>query len=646
VPRVGEYELEGAIGRGGMGVVHRARTSRGELVAVKLLARADPASVARFDREVRLLRELGETHGFVPIIDDGTSERSRYLVMPLLGGGTLRERLQRGPLRPEAVRLLGAALARALAAAHERGIVHRDVKPENVLFTATGAPLLADLGLAKHFSTREGSLSSVALSRAGELRGTVGYLAPEQIADARSVDDRADIFALGAVLYEAVAGVPAFAGETAFEVLGRIASGRFEPLPASVPRDLARVVESCLAAKPDDRPRDLRALARALEGEATLVVGRRSRTWPRLAAGGVVGGAALVAVVLATQGAAPPPLAPRAAALPAPAPGLVGSGPAPVATAELLARAPAWYRALPEAERPRLPLREGLELGGSGEYVNMADGSVLVYVPAGEFLMGPGPDDADVAAFADARPAHTVRLSAYFIGKYEVSNAQWRRHGVSPTQAEVDGGYVGTETELAQSPRRVPGASWRTPQGDGVPCVDSHPVVQVLWAEALAYARSVGLRLATEAEWERAAGWDGKRSHRYPWGRDEPPDATHANVRAYDMQAVAGPRLDAVTSHPAGVSPVGAFNMCGNAAEFVLDVYDLRSYEAYAGRTALDPCVFDERKRHVVRGGSFEEIADMAATHYRSVRSADECANTTGFRVALSEDGSPRPRPR
>jgi hypothetical protein len=296
VVRVGEYALEGEIGRGGMGTVYRARTGQGDLVAVKLVRKTDPQSLARFEREVRILRSLGEAEGFVPLVDAGVSGDAHYLVMPLVRGGTLRDRLDRGPLPEGEVRSLGAALARALAAAHERGIVHRDVKPENVLFTATGVPLLADLGLAKHFASSDGASLGVALSRQGELRGTAGYLAPEQIADAASVDGRADVFALGAVLYEAIAGVPAFTGESVLEMLGKIAEGRFEPLRGRAPADLAALVEACLAPVPEERLASAALLARALAGESVELPRRRRR--PRV--GVVILGFVAAALAVAT----------------------------------------------------------------------------------------------------------------------------------------------------------------------------------------------------------------------------------------------------------------------------------------------------------------------------------------------------------
>ncbi len=318
MPRVGDYEVDAEIGRGGMGVVYRARAPRGGVVAVKVVTRRDAEGLARFDREVRLLRALGEAEGFVPILDDGTSPMGRFLVMPYLRGGTLRDRLRRGPLPLPEVRRLGAALARALAGAHARGIVHRDLKPENVLFADDGkdpahrdVPLIADLGLAKHFATRpdsepgardmaapgDGAAPSVVLSKTGELRGTVGYLAPEQIVDARSAADRADVFSLGAILYEAIAGEPAFPGESTLTVIGKISEGRFEPLGDRAPRDVSRLVEACLAVRPEDRPSVL-DVARGLEGEkVALCRSRRSRATRRAAGLVALGGALLLGLL-------------------------------------------------------------------------------------------------------------------------------------------------------------------------------------------------------------------------------------------------------------------------------------------------------------------------------------------------------------
>jgi len=258
--RFGVYEALETLGRGGTSLVYRARAPGGGEVAVKQLTRIDAAARARFERERRLLASLGEAEGFVPILDQGETTEGPFLVMPLLRGGTLRDRIDRGPLPlAEAVSLVGE-VARSMQRAHALGIVHRDLKPENVMLDGRGRPLVADLGLARHFV----SAGSVAISKSSELLGTAGYMSPEQMRDPRTVGPQADVFALGAILYECLAGRMAFAGGTVLEMLGRAESGTVAPLPRSVPAHVALAVERALASDLSVRHRDAGELAKAL----------------------------------------------------------------------------------------------------------------------------------------------------------------------------------------------------------------------------------------------------------------------------------------------------------------------------------------------------------------------------------------------
>ena len=269
---LGKYRDLQPLGQGGMGTVFRARSPGGGDVAIKMLTRLDAAARGRFDRERRLLASFTETEGFVPLIDAGEAPAGPYLVMPLVPGGTLRSRLARGALGATATLELGKALAAALGKAHERGVVHRDLKPENILFAADGRPLVADLGLAKHFDREAlGASRSVSLSQEGA-RGTAGYMAPEQLQDAKRVGPAADVFGLGAILYECLSGRPAFAGDSVLDVVALACQGRFEPLATvapEAPRWLAEVVERALASSPSERHEDALALGRALARGAT-----------------------------------------------------------------------------------------------------------------------------------------------------------------------------------------------------------------------------------------------------------------------------------------------------------------------------------------------------------------------------------------
>jgi WD40 repeat protein len=293
--KLGGYELLEPLGSGGAGTVFMARAPRGDLVALKVLHRHDEAGLARFDRERRLLAEFGEAEGFVPLLDAGTTPHGPFLVMPFLGGGTLRDRLEKGPLAVDEAIALATRLARALGRAHDKGIVHRDVKPENIIFRDPRTPLVADLGLAKHYSTG-GESPSLSLSKTGVFKGTAGYMPPEQMRDAKLVGPPSDVFALGAVLYECLAGEPPFQGETGLELMAAVELAHVPPLASvrkDVPAWLSRVVDQALARTVAARLQDGHRLADALEARETA---RPRSKLPIAAALLVVGGVAAAAV--------------------------------------------------------------------------------------------------------------------------------------------------------------------------------------------------------------------------------------------------------------------------------------------------------------------------------------------------------------
>ena len=304
--RIGPHEILGELGRGGMGVVYRVRTPDGREAALKVLERLAPDRFARFERERRLLASLGEQEGFVGLLDAGAAAGAAWLLMPLVPGGTLRDRLARGPLGVSETISLGLELARALGAAHARGIVHRDLKPENILFTAAGRPLVADLGLAKHFDRgAPGASQSVSLSRHGVARGTAGYMAPEQLEDAASVGPPADVFSLGVVLYECLAGRPAFEGDSALEVLSSMTSGVRKAIGRpEVPAWLEKTILRALATERSERFPDGASFARALSNPEKP---RRRFVLPALLGAAI--GAGVLALVL--RGGEPRPQPPR-----------------------------------------------------------------------------------------------------------------------------------------------------------------------------------------------------------------------------------------------------------------------------------------------------------------------------------------------
>ena len=256
--RVGPYEVAAQIGVGGMGEVFRARdTNLGRNVAIKVLPDAfaqDPERLARFEREAHVLASLN--HPNIAIIHDLKEiEGSRYLILELVDGETLAERIAPGPLALDEALGIARQIAEALEAAHERGIVHRDVKPANVKITPDGRVKVLDFGLAKmhesastspHFS-HSPTLSAMHTG-SGMILGTAAYMSPEQ-ARGRTVDRRADIWAFGCVLYEMLTGRQAFPNEeTVSDTLAGILKGEPEwrALPADTPQKIRTLLERCL----------------------------------------------------------------------------------------------------------------------------------------------------------------------------------------------------------------------------------------------------------------------------------------------------------------------------------------------------------------------------------------------------------------
>ncbi len=256
---LGPYRIETQLGEGGMGEVYRAYDERlARRVAVKVLpARLshDSAALSRFERETKALAALSHPN-ILAIFDVGRHGGTAFAVTELLNGVTVRDRLARGPLLPAAGVDVAVQAARGIAAAHAEGIVHRDLKPENLFLTAAGQVKVLDFGIATFTAPRDGSgTTQVRLTAENAVLGTAGYMSPEQ-AQGLQCDHRSDLFSLGAVLYEMLAGRPAFPGTTMLAAYRAVIDLEPPPLatlcPAAGPQ-LARVVHRCLAKDPAHR---------------------------------------------------------------------------------------------------------------------------------------------------------------------------------------------------------------------------------------------------------------------------------------------------------------------------------------------------------------------------------------------------------
>ena len=240
--KLGPYEIQSPLGAGGMGEVYRARDTRlGRDVAIKVLPShlsSDPDLKARFEREAKAISALSHPH-ICHLYDIGSQGGTDYLVMELLEGESLADRLRKGPLPLKQALQYGVEIAEALEKAHTSGIVHRDLKPGNIMLTKSGAKLL-DFGLAKPAQSvgalASGSMATMSkpLTVEGTIVGTIQYMAPEQV-QGHDADARSDVFALGAVLYEMVTGKRAFAGKSQISVMSAILEKEPEPVSAVQP---------------------------------------------------------------------------------------------------------------------------------------------------------------------------------------------------------------------------------------------------------------------------------------------------------------------------------------------------------------------------------------------------------------------------
>ena len=271
--RLGAYEVVSLLGEGGMGQVYRARDTRLKRdVALKILPDAfatDTDRAARFQREAELLATLNHPN-IASIYGLEQADGMRALVLELVEGPTLGDRLSQGPIPLEEALLIAGQIADALEAAHEKGIVHRDLKPANTKITPAGKVKVLDFGLAKltQDAPSDDAPTLMATTEAGVLLGTAAYMAPEQ-ANGAPTDARSDIFSFGVVLYEALSGKRAFSGDSVLETLNAVV--RRAPAPLESPA--SEVVRRCMEKQPSQRNATMAEVKAALR----KVVAQRSR---------------------------------------------------------------------------------------------------------------------------------------------------------------------------------------------------------------------------------------------------------------------------------------------------------------------------------------------------------------------------------
>ena len=302
IPRklIERYEIGDKLGQGGMGMVYRAQdTKLNRPVAIKFLSDefADAAARRRFQREAQTASSLNHPH-ILTVYDAGEFDGRQYLVTEFVDGGTLKTWLRSGKRTWREILELLTGVADGLAAAHAAGILHRDIKPDNILIGGSDQAKLADFGLAKLAEGTDSDLTRTlteGYTRPGVVLGTIPYMSPEQAAG-KSIDARSDIFSFGVVLYESLGGQYPFPGETGLQLLQAILHAPAEPPGDDVPPPLRAILDKALEKNPEERYQSMRDLAvdmkratrQAVEGQAPVSVGRDKTHrpgWKSIAAG-------------------------------------------------------------------------------------------------------------------------------------------------------------------------------------------------------------------------------------------------------------------------------------------------------------------------------------------------------------------------
>ncbi len=582
------YEIKECIGSGGMGAIYTARRIHiGDTVAVKVLRPEvvhDSQSRERFQREARAAAKLHHPNAVV-VHDFGQDpDGTTYIVMEYLEGRSLRDVMaeEKTIALPQAVSIMKQACA-AIEAAHRLGIIHRDIKPDNIIILDshddTPHVKILDFGIAKLLDrTNDTGEIDPTLTQVGTVIGTPNYMSPEQC-QGESLDARSDVYSLGVVLYEMLTGVQPFTAKNSTGVVIKHVTEkprRLVSLNPYVPAEVERVVLKALEKKPEARQQSALDLAR--EFEAAVNQPSQPKSFAPVAQ--------IVETKVDTKVVAPVPQASKSSRVPLFA--VVG-----IALVLLLAGAAGWYflfgkpsaKPQPSAkdvltQLPPQKVEPEPTPAASASPSTTPPGMVLIN--GGDFKMGRD-DGADMD-----QPSHNASVKQFFLDKTEVTNQAYKKF--------LD------ETKYPSPP------SWKDSFPTGL---EDHPVTDVTWEDANAYASWAGKRLPTEEEWEFAARGTDERL--YPWGETYTPGVANINdLSSLDSTEV---KTKPVGLYTEGASIFGLLDMSGNVWEWTSST--LKPYPG--GKLTPDAESFLSAKVNlkVIRGGAWMSEPKQATVTYR-----------------------------
>jgi serine/threonine-protein kinase len=606
---LGQYRIESRVARGATSTIYKAYQEKlDRYVAIKVLSPHfidEPGFLDRFNQEARAVARLDHPN-ILPVYDFDQVGEIVYIVMKYVDTGTLRNVMQAPLDLPYTVEII-TQVGLALGYAHKQGVVHRDVKPGNILIADNNWALLTDFGLAKMLEGNQ------RLTRTGAGVGTPEYMSPEQ-AQGKPTDGRADLYSLGVMLYEMLTGSLPFESESGIAVAMKHVTDPVKPprdLRPDLPPAVEQVILTALEKDPDRRYSSAESMVAAFTRAAGPMLTPDVIVQPLAAAlpieeptpdgvtpkssssirwrtvGAVAGALIALLLCVALASSVRPALSPVATATAAATNGnalavvtMPSVEPALTATASSLATV-----------TPSITVTKETSPAPSG----------MALIPAGSFTMGAVSGEFN----ADETPPHAVFLDDFYIDTAEVTNAQFARFAAGA-------GYQ-TDAEKAGD-----STTWRSFNS---PDRQRFPVIFVSWNDATRYCAWVGKRLPTEAEWEKAARGASKRI--YPWGN------SFNNLSANTVEAGIGQPV-AVASRSAR-GPYGLFDAVGNVWEHVQDWYGGGYYAESPKANPRGPTAGPFK---VIRGGSFKTQPDRATTTTREQISPDSRGDDVGFRCA------------
>ncbi len=582
--KMGDYLITKSLGKGGFGSVWEAVSSDGTTVALKILnpqLLQNEKVVRKFFHEAMILARLDHPNicKLLEFFPDGDNY---VIVMEFVQGVELKTLLSqhKGPLPFEQAYKIAKQTLDAFQYAHENGVLHRDIKPGNIMVDENDNAKIMDFGIAKMSSTASHDTALSMLS--------VRYVPPERFDRNKEIDARSDIYSLALVFYEMFAGRKPFSATESSEIMFSHLNEIPEPpkkYSINLPDEINQAILKALEKNPDDRFMDFREFSKALDidektyDEATVIV--HFDEPPREKKKKPVSLIVSVLILLVIAGALG---------------GYLVMKKEPTQTIKPLTTA---GKQAGEAAR------------GFEEIQHPEDGSVMVLIPAGEFTMGSDQYSAE-------KPVQKIYLDKYYIDKFLVTNDQFQKFAEETnyvTDAEKEGyGLV----RIGRRWKKVEGANWKKP--DGLTTIEGkgdHPVSQVSYNDALSYCQWAKKDLPTEAQWEKAArGIDGSE---YPWGNSEPND-TMAN-----FDNIIGTTTP-VTQYDKGKSYYGLYDMAGNVYQWCKDWYGTGE------RKTRNPTGPDSGTEHVIKGGSFIEGMESLRSSNRDRYEPNYSSFLFGFR--------------